>query len=341
LNMQQRKAVRISTDSQSSLNLCDEQLPETGPYDVLVRIYAASLNYRDVAVIEGRYPALTQPNVIPLSDGAGEVISVGKRVSRVKKGDRVAVSCTTHWIGGPYLAEYQAHSVGFRIDGMLTESGIFHENSLVHLPDYMSYIEAASLPCAAVTAWTALNKLTPLLPGHTILVQGTGGVSLFALQFARMVGARVFAITSSDEKAETLKQMGAECVVNYTTQPDWHHEILACTGGNGVDKVLDIAGEKTIIKSAASTRIGGEIALIGFASGMGGGLPPIDILSRSLTVAGSTIGSRTNFEDMLRAMAAHRIRPVIDHVFPFTDYSEAYDRVKSGNHVGKVVIDLS
>jgi NADPH:quinone reductase-like Zn-dependent oxidoreductase len=330
------KVVRVATaDDARSLALHNEPLPTPGTGEVLIRIHAASLNYRDVALLEGKYPASTKPDVVPLSDGAGEVVAVGKDVVRVKPGDSVAVSCNLHWIGGPYLAEYRAQSVGFRVDGTLAEYGLFHENALVHFPAYMSYVEAASLPCAAVTAWTALNMGMPLQPGQTILIQGTGGVSLFALQFSKIVGARVFAITSSDEKAETLRRLGAESVVNYSTTPNWEREILAATDGKGVDKTLDIAGEKTIVKSAASTRIGGVIALIGFASGIGGGLPPIDILSRSLTVMGSAIGPRINFEAMLKAMEAHEVRPVIDQVYPFTKYQEAYDRLMTGLRVGK------
>lgn len=179
------------------------------------------------------------------------------------------------------------------------------------------------------------------MPGQTVLVQGTGGVSLFALQFARVFGARVLAITSSDDKAARLRELGAEAVVNYSSCPDWDREILALTDGRGVDRVLDIAGEKTIVKSAASTRINGVVVVVGFASGFGGGLPPIDILARSLTVTGSTIGPRVDFEAMLRAMDRHKVRPVIDRVYPFAEYREAYKRLEGGQHVGKVVIQVA
>jgi NADPH:quinone reductase-like Zn-dependent oxidoreductase len=307
----------------------------------MIRVHAASLNYRDMALLKGEYRAATKEGVVPLSDGAGEVIAVGQDVTRVKTGDRVAVACTTDWIGGPFMDEYKQSSVGFRIDGLLAQQGIFPDSALVHIPDYMSYIEAASLPCAAVTAWTALKTIEPLQPGQTILIQGTGGVSLFALQFAKIFNARVLAITSSDEKAAKLKELGADAVINYSTHPDWDREIMALTDGRGVDKVLDIAGEKTIIKSAASVKVTGVVVLIGFASGFGGGLPPIDILARSITVTGSTIGPRVDFEAMLKAMAQSEIKPVIDQVFSFADYSKAYERLESGKHVGKVVIKIS
>ncbi|KJJ35184.1 alcohol dehydrogenase [Aspergillus flavus AF70] len=302
--MSQIKAVRIvQAGDKFTAKLRDESLPTPGPRDVLIKVYAASLNYRDTALLRGEYRGSSKEDVVPVSDGAGEVVAVGKDVKRVEKGDRVAVSCSANWIGGPHTPEYRSSSVGFTVDGLLAECVIFNEDALVHIPDYMSYVEAACLPCAAVTAWTALNKVEPLQPGQTVLIQGTGGVSLFALQFAKIFGARVLAITSSDGKAAKLKELGADAVVNHCTTPDWDQEILALTGGKGVDKVLDIAGEKTIVKSAASTRITGTIVVIGFASGFGGGLPPIDILVRSLTVTGSTVGSRIDFEAMLQAMS--------------------------------------
>jgi NADPH:quinone reductase-like Zn-dependent oxidoreductase len=269
-------------------------------------------------------------------------VAVGPDVTRVKVGDRVTANCLVHWLGGgTYLPEYQSSSIGFGIDGMLAEHVLLHENALVHLPAYLSYAEAASLPCAAVSAWSALHIATPLRPGQTVLIQGTGGVAMFGLQIARMFGARVLAITSSDEKAERLKAMGAEAVVNYRTFPDWDREILRLTDGKGVDKVIDIAGEATIVKSAASARVGGEIGVVGFVSGIGGGLPPIDILSRTLTVAGIAMGPRTSFEALLAAMEVTKVKPVIAQVFPFAEHREAYRLLKSGNFVGKVVIDVA
>ncbi|GIC88940.1 zinc-dependent alcohol dehydrogenase family protein [Aspergillus udagawae] len=336
------KAVRLTTvGEETRLEMRDEPLPNPGRHEVLVRVHAASLNFRDHAVLNHPYGAAMKKDVIPLSDGAGEVISTGDGVSRIKVGDRVVANCFLHWIGGPFLPEYNAGSVGFSVDGMLAEYVVLPETALVHLPASMSYIEAASLPCAAGAAWSSLNLATPLQPGQTVLVQGTGGVALFALQIAQMFGARVLAITSSDEKAAKLKELGAESVVNYNTCPDWDREILALTDGQGVDKVIDIAGEKTIVKSAASARIRGEIALVGSASGFGGGLSPVDILYRSLIIGSSTIGPRTNLETLLKAMTMHGVRPVIDRVYPFAEYREAYQRIQSGGHIGKVVIDVA
>ncbi|EHA28080.1 alcohol dehydrogenase [Aspergillus niger ATCC 1015] len=309
--------------------LREEPLPSPGQHEVLIRVHAVSLNYRDAVLLRGDFPVNSKEEVIPVSDGAGEVIAVGPGVKRVKPNDRVAVGCFTTWIGGPFIPEYFRTSAGFSIDGMLAEYVLFHEDALVYIPDYMSYAEAASLPCAA-----------PLQPGQTVLIQGTGGVSLFALQITKIYGARVLAITSSDTKAARLKALGADAVVNYNTSPDWNREILTLTDGKGVDRTLDIAGEKTIQKAAACTKIGGVIILIGFASGLGGGIPPIDIMARTLTLTGSIIGSRLDFEAMLAAMARHELRPVIDQVYPFAEYKEAYQRLESGQQVGKVVIEI-
>ena len=335
------KAIRWTTGDKPGLEMHDEPPLNPGPHEVVVRVHAASLNFRDQAILDGAYGGPTKPNGVPLSDGAGEVIAVGRDVKRTKVGDRVTASCCPHWISGPTRPEYHADSLGMTTDGWLAEQILLHENAIVHIPDYMSYEEAASLPCAAVTAWTGLNLSSPLQAGETVLVQGTGGVALFSLQVAKMFGAKVFAITSSDEKAERLKALGAAAVVNYRSYPDWEKEILTLTEGRGVDKTIDIAGEKTIVKSAAATRNGGDISLVGFTSGFGGGLPPIDILAKSLHVGGTSIGSRANFEALVRAMALHEVHPVLDQVFPFVDYLAAYQRLKSGNHVGKVVINVA
>ena len=334
------KAIRF-INSGRSLTLTEEPTPKPGRHEVLISVKAASLNYRDQAILDGEYGGPFQKTGVPLSDGAGEVVAIGDGVTRAKVGDRVSANCHPHWIGGSNLPEYQSDSLGMTTDGWLAEHILMHENGVVHLPDYMSYVEAASLPCAAVTAWTALNLASPLQPGQTVLVQGTGGVALFSLQVARMFGARVLAITSTDEKVEKLKELGAEAVVNYRTFPDWEREILTLTNGKGVDKVVDIAGDKTIVKSAASTRKGGDITIVGFVSGFGGGIPPIDILSRAITVVGTGIGPRTNFDNLLAAMDMHKVKPVIDQVFPFAEYREAYRRIESGKHIGKVVIDVA
>jgi NADPH:quinone reductase-like Zn-dependent oxidoreductase len=238
------KAVRWTSGDTPGLELHDERVPTPGRHEVLIRVRAASLNFRDQAILDGQYGGPTKENGVPLSDGAGEVVAVGDGITRAKVGDRVTASCHPHWIGGPPRPEYQSDSLGMTTDGWLADHILLHENAVVHLPAYISYLEASSLPCAAETAWTGLNLSSPLQAGQTVLVQGTGGVALFSLQVARMFGARVLAITSTDEKAEKLKQLGAESVVNYRTFPDWDREILALTDGRGVDKVIDIAGTR-------------------------------------------------------------------------------------------------
>jgi NADPH:quinone reductase-like Zn-dependent oxidoreductase len=325
----------------SGLKLGEEPTPVPGKRDVLVKIRAASLNFRDLLIAQGRYRGPLRDIPVPLSDGAGEVVAVGSGVSRVKVGDRVAANCWSHWIGGPMIAEYHGASIGMTLDGVLAEYVAVDENAIVTLPAYLSFEEAATLPCAAVSAWSALTFGEPLRPGQTVLIQGTGGVALFALQIARMFGARVLAITSAEQKAQQLRELGADRVVNYRETPQWSEAILEFTGGTGVDKVVEIGGEATINQSVACTRIGGEIGLVGFVTGFGGGLPPYSIMARSLNLKGISIGPRLSFEALLNAMEATEIHPVIDSVFPFADYAAAYAHLEGATHVGKIVISMA
>ncbi|WP_028463324.1 NAD(P)-dependent alcohol dehydrogenase [Nocardia sp. 348MFTsu5.1] len=335
------EAVRLTSHSgYDSLALKEEAIPEPGRYDVVIRVQAASLNYRDTIITKGLYGGPVKALGVPLSDGAGEVAAVGSDVTRVAVGDRVVANCHATWISGPVLPEYHATSVGMTIDGMLAQYTVLPETGLIPIPDYMSYVEAASLPCAAVSAWSALNISEPLTPGQTVLVQGTGGVALFGLQIARAFGARVLAITSSDAKARTLTDLGAESVVNYRTHPEWSTKILKLTAGVGVDKVVEIGGAGTIRQSVACARIGGEIGIVGFVAQGSGGLTSDAVLARSLHLQGMTIGSRRNFEALLNAMSAGQIHPVIDSVYPFAEYKEAYRHLESGQHIGKIVISI-
>ncbi|WP_219894997.1 zinc-dependent alcohol dehydrogenase family protein [Aquisediminimonas profunda] len=333
------KAFRFADDFKS-LKMHEEEPPEVGPLDVLIRVSAVSLNFRDQAILKGAYPSTVGKNIIPVSDGVGEVVAVGDAVTRAKIGDRVSGSCMEHWIAGPYLPDYLSRNIGITCNGWLAEYALIHENAVVQVPAYLSDPEVAALPCAAVSAWSALHVGGPLRPGHIVLIQGTGGVALAGLQIAKMFNARVLAITSTNKKADMLKEMGAETVVNYREYPDWHEEILRQTNGRGVDKVVEIAGEATIVKSVASTRIGGAIGLVGFTSGFGGGLPPIDILARTVTISGIGIGPRLNFEALLDAMEISKPRPVIDSVFPLSGYAEAYRHLERSAHIGKIVINV-
>lgn len=319
-----------------------EAIRTLGKNDVLIKVKAASLNFRDHAALSGTYPGGVGA-VVPLSDGAGEVVAVGESVTRVKVGTRVSANCWANWVDGTVLKpEYYVASIGFNMDGWLAEYVVLHEMSLVELPDYLSYTEAATLACGAVTAWNALHKYGTLSAGQTVLVQGAGGVSVLALQLAKLNGARALAISERDDdyKAETLRNLGAETVVAYGQDPDWDKAILNLTNGLGVDRVVEVAGERTINKSVASTKAGGMVSLVGFASGTGGGVSPLEIMMRGISVGAVTMGSRSDFEAMLAAMTSGQMKPVIDSVFKFDDYQKAYERLMSGQITGKVVIEM-
>ncbi|MEJ6010427.1 NAD(P)-dependent alcohol dehydrogenase [Novosphingobium aquae] len=336
------KAIRVTNPGRyEDLEICEEAAPEIGRRDVLIRVRAASLNFRDTIIAKGTYPGPLAHRVVPLSDGAGDVVAVGADVTRVKVGDRVTANCSCDWVAGPMMSEYRANSIGTTIDGMLAEFVRVEERAVIPLPESLSYIEAASLPCAAVSAWSALHVAAPLTPGQTVLIQGTGGVSLFGLQIARMFGARVLALTSTEEKAEKLLALGAEAVVNYRDTPDWEHSILELTDGKGVHKVIEIGGAGTINHSIACTRLGGEIGLVGYVTGMGGGIPPISIQMRSVNLKAISIGPRLSFQALLDAMDATGTLPVIDSVFPFSEFREALNHLESGSHFGKIVIELA
>lgn len=335
------KAIRVTRPGRyEDLELVDEATPELGRRDVLIRVRASSLNFRDTIIAKGTYPGPLAHNLIPVSDGAGDVVAVGSDVTRVNVGDRVTANCSCDWIGGPMSAEYRRNSLGTTIDGMLAEFVRVEEHALIRLPDNISYLDAAALPCAAVSAWSALHVAAPLTPGQTVLIQGTGGVSLFGLQIARMFGARVIALTSSDEKARKLKALGAAEVINYLDTPDWEHDVLEFTDGKGVDKVVEIGGAETINHSIACTRLGGEIGLVGYVTGTGGGIPPISIQMRSVNLKAISIGPRQSFEKLIAAMSEVGSRPVIDTVFAFENYIDALRHLEAGRHFGKVLIEM-
>ena len=321
-----------------SLTPVERPDPTPGPRQVLVRVRATSLNYRDLLTVEATYSrAAPKADLIPLSDGAGEVVAVGPGVSRVKVGDRVAGCFMQKWIGGAIDEAAQASAMGGAIDGMLTEMAVLEEDGVVKLPAGLSFEEGATLPCAAVTAWHALVEIGNLKAGDIVLVQGSGGVSIFALQFAKMSGARVIATSSSAAKAERLKKMGAEAVIDYRTTPDWDKEAMKLTGGRGADIIVEVGGAGTLPRSFTAARLGGRIAVIGLLTGMAQ-VDPMPILRRNLRVQGLYVGSKQMFEAMNRAIEAGGLKPVIDKVFPFAQAQEAYRHLKSQNHFGKIVI---
>lgn len=322
-----------------TLETAEAPKPVPGRGQILVRMRAASLNYRDLNVAAGRAMRGTLPdNLIPLSDGAGEVVETGPDVTRVKTGDRVAGLFMQTWLGGEIEPSHVDSSRGGSIDGVLAEYVLFDQDGVVPLPAHLSFEEGATLPCAGVTAWNALYAGRPLKAGDSVLVLGTGGVSVFALQFARAAGARVIATSSSDEKLAKVRALGAHDGINYRTHPEWQAEVSALTNGRGVDHVVEVGGAGTLPRSVEAARLGGQVHLIGVLTG--GEINPTPILRKNILLRGIYVGSRQMFEAMNAAITLHQIRPVIDRVFPFNEAREAYHYMKSQQHVGKVVIRI-
>jgi len=321
-----------------SLKLVERATPKPRPSEVLMRVRATSLNYRDLVTVKGG--AVTRGirlPLVPLSDGAGEVVEAGTDVTRFGPGDRVVASFFQNWLAGSPHSSFFRSALGGVIDGMLTEYIALSEDGLVRIPDYMSFEEAATLPCAAVTSWNALVSMGRVTAGETVMVLGTGGVSIFALQFARMHGARIIATSSSDAKLARLRELGATGVINYKTTPDWDVQVLEMTGGEGVDHVIEVGGAGTLAKSIRAVKLGGRISLIGLLAG-GGQIDPMPMLLKSVTLQGIFVGSRAMFEEMNRAMEINGVHPAIDRVFPFAQARDAYRYLESGAHFGKVCI---
>jgi NADPH:quinone reductase-like Zn-dependent oxidoreductase len=326
-------------DGIDSLELRDEPTPRPGPGQVLVRMRAASVNYRDLGVARGgsaRGPA--PPNLVPLSDGAGDVAEIGAGVTRLKAGDRVAGIFMQTWIGGEIEPYHVLSSLGGSIDGVLAEYVVFDHEGLVQVPAHLSFEEAATLPCAGVTAWNALYGGRSLRAGESVLVLGTGGVSVFALQFAHAAGARVIATSSSDAKLAQVKQLGAREGINYRHHPEWQVQVQQLTAGVGVDYVVEVGGAGTLPRSMEAVRLGGQIPLIGVLTG--GEINPTTVLRRNLTLRGIYVGSRQMFEAMNRAVELNNIHPVVDRAFGFVHAKDAYRHLQSQAHVGKVVIRI-
>jgi NADPH:quinone reductase-like Zn-dependent oxidoreductase len=323
-----------------ALKLEDAPTPKPGPGEVLVRMRAASLNYRDLMIARGQYPPIFQLPLVPLSDGAGEVVSNGPGASRFRPGTRVACNFLARWVDGPSDAEKAASALGGELPGVLAEEVVLPECGLVGLPDSLSFEEAATLPCAAVTAWHGLFETGGVRAGETVLTQGTGGVSVFALQFAKAAGLRVIITSSSDAKLERARELGAAETINYKTTPDWEEAARRLTGGRGVGLVVELGGAGTLSKSLRAVKTGGTVAMIGVLTGPGAGVDPAQILFGGIRVQGVFVGSRAMFESMLRAIEFHSIKPVIDRVFPFDQAVDALHHLESGAHFGKVVIAI-
>jgi NADPH:quinone reductase-like Zn-dependent oxidoreductase len=328
---------RTSFDDMSVVELPE---PKPGRRQVLVKVAACSLNFRDLAIAVGTYRMPVLEKLIPLSDGAGEVVEVGPDVTRVKPGDRVAGCFFQGWIAGPISTERVQRALGGSVQGMLAEYVVLDDDGVVRLPDHLSLEDGATLPCAAVTAWQALAVHGALKPGETVLVQGTGGVSIFALQFARMMGGQVIATSSSDEKLARTKSLGAMHGINYKARPDWDKAVLEFTNGRGVDHVVEVGGAGTLERSLCAVCLGGRVSVIGVLTGSAQ-INPNFILGRRASVQGMSVGSAEMFGAMNRAMAAARLKPVIDKVFPFDQARDAFRYLESGAHFGKVAIRVS
>ena len=314
--------------------------PAPGPGQALVRVRACSLNYRDALMVRGLYNPRQPLPLVPLSDGAGEVAAVGEGVTRVRAGDRVAGCFVQDWIAGRLTKAAARTTLGGPADGMLAELKVLPEHGLVRVPDHLSFVEAATLPCAALTAWTALVEEGNLRAGQTVLVLGTGGVSVFALQFGKLLGARVIATSSSDARLARARELGAAETINYRAVPKWGHAARDLAGGEGVDLVVEVGGAGTFEQSLAAVRPGGTIALIGNLAGAVADLNLLSILMRNVRVQGVLVGHREGFEAMNRAVALHGLRPVVDRAFPFDEAPAAFEYFAGGDRFGKVCIEM-
>ena len=319
------------------LVLTERPEPQPGPRQVLVKLRAASLNYRDLMVVQGTYNRNLRLPLVPLSDGVGEVVAVGAEVTRVRVGERVAGIFMQSWLEGAIDEHKAKTALGSNLDGVLAEYVVLHEDGVVHVPEHLSDTEAATLPCAAVTAWHALLDSGSLKASDTVLLQGTGGVSLFALEFAKLTGARIIMTSSSDEKLERAKTLGVTDGINYRATPEWARRVRELTDGVGVDHVVEVGGAGTLGQSLQTVRMGGTVSVIGALAGAGE-VNPVPILMRSVRVQGIYVGSRAMFEAMNRAFALHRMTPIVDRIFPFVEVKEALSYMQSGSHFGKIAI---
>lgn len=329
-------ADRIDLDA---LTLTERPIPEPGPRDLLLRMRAASLNYRDLAIARRTYGSFAAP-LVPVSDGVGEVVAIGSEVRRFAVGDRVCPTYVPDWIAGEPTEEAARRRLGGPIDGVLAEYVRVHEDAAVRAPAHLTDVEAATLPIAGVTAWHALFVAGRVQPGDTVVVQGTGGVSLFALALARLAGARVLVTSSSPDKLARARDLGAAEGIDYRATPAWDARVLELTSGRGADHVIDVAGGDGLGRSIAAARVGGTVSLIGFIAGMSSTLDLAAAMRRVVRIQAISVGSRASFESLARALELHRTRPVVDRVFAFEDARAAYDHLARGGHFGKVAISF-
>jgi len=317
--------------------------PTPGPGEVLVRMRAVSLNYRDMLMVMGMYgrgSATAPAPITPFSDGCGVVEAVGPGVTRVKPGDRVASLFFQAWNSGPPTLEKLSSALGFPIPGVGRELAVLSQDGVSKVPDFLTDQQVATLPCAALTAWRALFEDGDLKPGDTVVLQGTGGVSIFGLQFAHAAGCRTLITSSSDEKLQRAKALGADELINYREVAEWAKPVREATGGVGADLIIEVGGGGTIEQSMRAIKIGGHIAIIGVVAGPGSGFNPVGLIGNSAKLQGVSVGSREMFEAMCRAIELHRIQPVVDKVFPWTEVAAAFTAMQGGQHFGKIVLEL-
>lgn len=332
------KAWEIERFGLAELRAVDRPDPVPGPGQVRVRFRAVSLNFRDVLMVEGKYNPRQKLPLVPCSDGAGAIDAVGAGVTRFAVGDRVMPNFAQGWLAGRETREKMKTTLGGPFDGTLRELGVFSEEGLVAIPEHLTDEEAATLPCAAVTAWNALAGKGSVRAGDTVVTLGTGGVSIFVLQLARLFGARVIVTSSSNDKLAQAKELGAWHGINYLERPEWADGVLEVTGGVGADHVVELGGAGTLGQSLKAVRPGGEISIIGVLAGAVTELNLTSVLMRGLRLQGVLVGSREHFEDMNRALAHHRLRPVLDRTFDFADAPAAFRHLATGRHFGKVVV---
>jgi NADPH:quinone reductase-like Zn-dependent oxidoreductase len=324
-----------------ALATVDRPTPKPLYRQMLLKVAACSLNFRDLGIVRGTYRMPVRENLIPLSDGAGEVVEVGPGVTRVKAGDKVAGCFFQRWPGGEMTPDAGTSALGGAIDGMLAEYVVLEEDGVVKIPEHLSLEEGATLPCAGVTAWNAIVQHAKLIAGQTVLLQGTGGVSIFGLQLAHAMGITAIVTSSSDEKLARAKALGAACGINYKTSPEWDKAAVAFNGGRGVDHVIEVGGANTLTRSFGAIRNGGKVSMIGGLSGGATELNPGLIFSKRANVQGIYVGSTEMFTAMNAAIAANKIKPAIDRVFGFDEVKAAYQHMAAGAHFGKIVIKVA
>ncbi|MGH8150215.1 MAG: zinc-dependent alcohol dehydrogenase family protein [Steroidobacteraceae bacterium] len=337
---EQYRLVRSGTEGPFKLELVQAPVRAPGPDEVLVKVHAASLNRRDVFLIQGHYPVGPRESLVPLSDGAGEVVAVGPGVTRFHVGDRVAAIFFQSWLSGRPSPEFLNSALGGQLDGMLSQYVTLNQQGLVELPAKLTYEEGATLPCAGVTAWNGLFTRGHLQRGDTVLLEGTGGVSSFGLVLAIADGAKVIITSSSDAKLAEARKLGAWGTINYKKVPEWEKSVRELTGGLGVQEVLDVGGKDTLPHAIASLGFGGHIALIGGLGGFGGDVPVMPLMMTNGTVSGIYVGSRADFEALNAFIAKHDVKPIVSKVIPFKDAKAAFALMESDQFFGKIVIRM-